>query len=108
MLKVASELEYDHVSCGNSSKSSQKLRRPRSHLVESSKLDNSFEEMHSGSVERSASNSDVVRIRVPFSREDALKSAADQNKIRISVLNGSENKSFNHIIKSNSKSMTNL
>ena len=109
MLKAASEISYDI-----SSTSSDKLsgKRPRSHLVESSnRLETSFESYFG--VERSASNSDVVRIRVPFSREDALHSmkkpssssavgasstlsTADQNKIRIAVQqNGSGNGSGN-------------
>lgn len=174
MLKAASEISYDHLSTTSSDKLN---KRPRSsHLMESSSVNHhetSFESYFGQSgVERSASNSDVVRIRVPYTREDALNTReglhdrlhkanshdiADSNKIRISVnhdQNGggngsggsradstgnssgdpgsipdqSENrasleesfntklvmssskktKKNNHIIKSNSKSMTNL
>lgn len=66
------------------------------------KLDTSFESYFG--VERSASNSDVVRIRVPYSRDDALRSKSmhredttnndnnllEENKIRISVQQSNE------------------
>ena len=91
-------------------------KRPRSHYSEMNsgqtstsggqKLDTSFESYFG--VERSASNSDVVRIRVPYSRDDALSqlkktnsqdlkntnttttTSADQNKIRIRVPKNSD------------------
>ena len=72
MLKAASEISYDHLSTTSSDKLN---KRPRSHLMESSSInrhDTSFESYFGGNVERSASNSDVVRIRVPYTREDAL------------------------------------
>jgi len=98
MLKAASEISYDHLSTTSSDKLN---KRPRSHLMESSSVnrhETSFESYFHG-VERSASNSDVVRIRVPYTREDALNireglhdrlhkansQEADSNKIRISV-----------------------
>ena len=71
MLKAASEISYDHLSTTSSDKLN---KRPRSHLMESSSVnrhETSFESYFHG-VERSASNSDVVRIRVPYTREDAL------------------------------------
>ena len=114
LLKAASELSNTSIE-----------KRPRSHLLEpcekssNSKLETSFESYFG--VERSASNSDVVRIKVPYSRDDALRmkkatSLQDENKIRIAVNNGKLNSSNNsnqsnenhHYIKSNSKSMTNL
>ena len=141
MLKAASEISYDHLSTSSSDRLASSQKRPRSHLLESDRgtsdvgksrnlHETSFESYFG--VERSASNSDVVRIRVPYSREDALQlkkaTSQDENKIRISVnhdqktrQNGenSENleesfntklqlKKNNHYIKSNSKSMTNL
>ena len=97
-------------------------KRPRSHYSEMNtnsaghqqnlstsgqKLDTSFESYFG--VERSASNSDVVRIRVPYSRDDALSqlkktnsqdlkntntntttTSTDQNKIRIRVPKNSD------------------
>jgi len=98
MLKAASEISYDKLSTTSSDKLN---KRPRSHLMESSSVnrhETSFESYFHG-VERSASNSDVVRIRVPYTREDALNireglndrlhkansQDADSNKIRISV-----------------------
>ena len=71
MLKAASEISYDKLSTTSSDKLN---KRPRSHLMESSSVnrhETSFESYFHG-VERSASNSDVVRIRVPYTREDAL------------------------------------
>merc|ERR1711988_765261 len=65
MLKAASEISYDHLSTTSSDKLN---KRPRSHLMESSSVnrhETSFESYFHG-VERSASNSDVVRIRVPY------------------------------------------
>ena len=95
-------------------------KRPKSHYskmnsgqqtlsTSGQKLDTSFESYFG--VERSASNSDVVRIRVPYSRDDALSqlkktnsqdmkntnttsttttTSADQNKIRIRVPKNSD------------------
>ena len=97
MLQSASEINSSNDKMG---------KRPRSHYSEMNttstsggKLDTSFESYFG--VERSASNSDVVRIRVPYSRDDALNqmkkatssqdntdttnTGTDQNKIRISV-----------------------
>ena len=136
MLQSASEI--------NSSNDDKMGKRPRSHYSEMNhetstsggKLDTSFESYFG--VERSASNSDVVRIRVPYSRDDALNQMkkatstqdntnttnTDQNKIRISVPQNSSNGNNkledtfnaklvmkNHLhnhTNSNSKSMTNL
>ena len=103
MLQSASEI--------NSSNDDKMGKRPRSHYSElnttsnsGGKLDTSFESYFG--VERSASNSDVVRIRVPYSRDDALNQMkkatstqdntdttpnTDQNKIRISVPQNSSN-----------------
>merc|ERR1712141_300392 len=96
MLQSASEI--------SPKSSNDKLsKRPRSHYSEMNsgqtstsgqKLDTSFESYFG--VERSASNSDVVRIRVPYSRDDALRmkkatSVQDDNKIRIAVNNGKLN-----------------
>jgi hypothetical protein len=73
--------------------SEKAVKRPHSHYsvteTSNSKLDTSFESYFGGGVERSAS-SDVVRIRVPYSRDDANSnnhkpSNQDENKIRISV-----------------------
>ena len=116
MLKAASEISYDHFSSTSSDRltSSSHQKRPRSsHLMECSSTadpatqlsphkhsrnlhETSFESYFG--VERSASNSDVVRIRVPYSREDAMQlkkaTSQDENKIRISVnhdLNTAEN-----------------
>ena len=108
MLQSASEI--------SPKSSNDKLsKRPRSHYSEMNsgqtstsggqKLDTSFESYFG--VERSASNSDVVRIRVPYSRDDALSqlkktnsqdikntnttsSSPDQNKIRIRVPKNSD------------------
>merc|ERR1712203_389528 len=109
MLQSASEI--------SPKSSNDKLsKRPRSHYSEMNsgqtstsggqKLDTSFESYFG--VERSASNSDVVRIRVPYSRDDALSqlkktnsqdlkntnttttTTADQNKIRIRVPKNSD------------------
>ena len=115
MLQSASEISPQ------SSNDKLAQKRPRSHYSEMNssgqqqtlstsgqKLDTSFESYFG--VERSASNSDVVRIKVPYSRDDALSqlkktnsqdmkntnttstttTSADQNKIRIRVPKNSD------------------
>ena len=101
MLQSASEIHNISASNNDNLSISKMGKRPRSHYSEMStnqstssagvnKLDTSFESYFG--VERSASNSDVVRIKVPYSRDDALNhlkkatsQEADHNKIRIAV-----------------------
>ena len=102
MLQSASEIHNISASNNDNSSINKMGKRPRSHYSEMStnqstssalgvnKLDTSFESYFG--VERSASNSDVVRIKVPYSRDDALNhlkkatsQEVDQNKIRIAV-----------------------
>ena len=87
MLKAASEFpDPDHLSTTSSDKLNSK--RPRSHLVESSSInrhETSFESYFG--VERSASNSDVVRIRVPYTREDALNIKEGELNLLFFIIN---------------------